>query len=233
MKGLQRMGGIAALYQAAAYVVAMVFFLLVLNFTAIADPTQRVALIVDNQAGMAIVTLIAYVVFGVSLVVLSLALYHRLKGRAPAVAQTATVFGFIWAVLLIGSGMVHNAGLGIAAELYAQDPEQAALFWTMIEVVANGLGGEVEIVGGLWMLLVSWAALRSGRLPRALNYLGLVIGAAGLLTLIPPLYSGSVAVFGLGQIVWFVWLGIALLRTPARVAAEQVEAPSPAAAKRC
>ena len=62
----------------------------------------------------------------------------------------------------------------------------------------DGLGGGNEIVGGLWVLLVSWAALRAGGLPRALNYLGLVIGVAGILTVVPALGELG-AIFGLGQ----------------------------------
>ena len=58
--------------------------------------------------------------------------------------------------------------------LYAKDPAQAALTWQGIEAVANGLGnGNGEILGGLWALLVSLAALRAGGLPKGLNILGL------------------------------------------------------------
>lgn len=49
---------------------------------------------------MSISYLIAYVVFGIFLVVLALALYERLKAGAPAMAQTATAFGLIWAGLV-------------------------------------------------------------------------------------------------------------------------------------
>ena len=117
-----------------------------------------------------------YVVFGVFLVVLSLALYERLKAGSPAVAQTATAFGIIWAGLVIASGMVANVGTGVVVDLYSRDPAQAASLWLAVNSVVRGLGGGNEIVGGLWVLLVSWAALRAGELPRLLNYLGLVLG---------------------------------------------------------
>jgi hypothetical protein len=60
--------------------------------------------------------------------------------------------------------------------------------------------------------------LRAGPLPRALNYLGVVIGVAGLLTVVPALEAIGV-LFGLGLIVWFVWVGIFLLRSSASAAA--------------
>ncbi|MBV7339417.1 hypothetical protein KFU94_66625 [Chloroflexi bacterium TSY] len=45
----------------------------------------------------------------------------------------------------------------------------------MAIAVLNGIGGGVEVLGGLWVLLVSWAALRNGELPRVLHYLGVSI----------------------------------------------------------
>jgi hypothetical protein len=216
MNSSQRMGGIAALYEAAAYVVAMVGFLLVVDVSGVADPVQKVALMVDNQAFLTILHLIAYVVWGIFLVVLALALYDRLKAGSPATARAATAFGLIWAGLVIASGTLYNVGMDTVVDLYSTDPAQAATVWLAIDAVFTGLSG-IEIVGGAWMLLVSWAALRGGGLPKALSYLGLVVGLAGLLTLVPALEMLAL-VFGLGQIVWFVWAGIVMLRSN-RVAA--------------
>jgi hypothetical protein len=64
----------------------------------------------------------------------------------------------------------------------------------------------------LWTLLVSLAALRAGGLPKGLNVLGLLVGAVGVITIFPGL-TDLTPVFGLGQIVWFVWLGLVLLRS--------------------
>jgi hypothetical protein len=61
------------------------------------------------------------------------------------------------------------------------------------------------------VLLVSWAALRAGGLPRALNSCGVVIGVAGLFSVVPALEMLG-AIFGLGSIVWFAWVAIVMLR---------------------
>ena len=74
MKNLQKMGAIAALYAGAAYVVGMIGFLLVVDVSSVADPVQQVALMVDNQAFLSILHLIVYVVWGIFMVVLALAL---------------------------------------------------------------------------------------------------------------------------------------------------------------
>jgi len=54
--------------------------------------------------------------------------------------------------------------------------------------------------------------LRTGLFSRALNILGMVAGVAGIVTLIPQLTDVG-AIFGFGMIAWFIWMGIALLRS--------------------
>jgi len=125
--------------------------------------------------------------------------------------QAATAFGLIWAAVVFASGMVFNIGMETVIDLHGKDPTQAESVWLAVNSVALGLGGGNEIVGALWILLLSWAALRAGGLPRVLNYLGVVISVAGLLTLIPALELMGI-IFGLGSIVWFVWVGIVMLR---------------------
>lgn len=213
MKTLQKFGGFAALYLAIAYLIGIVLFLVVLDYPSITDPAQKVALLIEKQMVIFSTNLLMYVFFGVFLIVLSLALYDRLKSGAPAIMQVATAIGIIWAGSLIASGMVSNAGISPVVALYAKDPAQAALTWQVIESVASGLGnGNGEILGGLLTLLVSLAALRTGRLPKGLNILGLLVGAVGIITILPGL-TDLVGVFGLSQMIWFVWLGIVLLRS--------------------
>ncbi len=220
MKTLQKSGGFAALYLAAAYLIGMALFLVVLDTPSITDPAQKVALLVKMQTVIFATNLLMYVFFGMVLIVLALALYDRLRSGAPALMQAATALGIIWAGSLIASGMVANAGIAPVAARYATDPGQAALTWQGIETVANGLGnGNGEILGGLWTLLVSLAALRAGGLPKGLNIIGVWVGAVGIVSLIPGLTGLLTGVFGLSQIIWFVWLGIVLLRSkPSRAA---------------
>jgi len=149
MKNLQKMGGIAALYAGAAYVVGMVGFLTVVDVQSVVDPVEKVALMADNLAFLYTLHLIVYVVWGVFMVVLSLALYERLKAGSPAIVQTATVFGVFWACVIIANGMIHNNGMENVVDLYGQDPAQAATVWLAIDSVLGGLGGSTELLGGI------------------------------------------------------------------------------------
>ena len=217
MKTLQKSGGVAALYMAISHLIGIVIFLVVLDYLSITDPAQKVALNVEKQTVVFVTNLLMYVFFGFALIALSLALYDRLKSDAPALMQVATAIGIIWAGSLIASGMVANAGLATVVALYARDPAQAVVTFQAIEAMANGLGNaNGEILGGMWTLLVSLAAVRGGGLPKALNILGLLVGAVGILTILPAL-NVLTGLFGTGQIIWFVWLGIVLLRSELRV----------------
>ena len=219
---LQKMGGVAALVEAVTFVVGfgLVFAISIPAgfFTGDIGPGQIVALLVDNQAITYIVHLLKDVVHGIFLVVLALALYERLKADSPAMAQTATAFGLIWAGLEIATGMISNFGVRTIVDLYGKDPTQAESVWLVFDFVQNGLGPKNLIPGSLWILLVSGAALRAGGLPRALNYLGLVIGVLGILAAVPPLVMLGAFVW-LGLIVWWVGVGVVMLRSSPNAAA--------------
>jgi hypothetical protein len=208
----QRAGGVAALYLAAAYLVAMPYFLIVVDIQSLVGSAQKVTELVAHQNSMYVIHLITYVVFGIVLAALALALWKRLAG-SPNIAAVGGAVGLIWASMLVASGLVFNYGAAAVIELYDKSPAQAVSAWQAIEPVAEGLGsGQGELLGGLWVLLVSLAALRTAGLPKALNWLGILVGVAGITSVIPVLLDARY-VFGLLQIVWFIWLGIVMLRT--------------------
>ena len=112
--------------------------------------------------------LVSYVFFGIALGVLAFALYDRLQAAAPSTMRVATAIGLLWSVALVTSGMVWNYGMTTIVALAKTDPAQAQLVWQAIEPVSSALGGAGgEILGGLWVLLVSVVALRGGALPEA------------------------------------------------------------------
>lgn len=126
-----------------------------------------------------------------------------------------TTFGLIYAVLVIVIGTLAINNLSTVGKLYGEDPAQAATAWLTLDSVETGLGagGGETIVSALWFLLVGWVASRARALPRVVNYLGVVIGVAGILSVaFASLGLAPVAVYGLGLIIWFVWLGIVMLR---------------------
>jgi len=214
----RRASGFAALYLAAALVAAMLYFLVGTNMPSVTDPTEQVDLLVDHQLGLHLMYLIAYVAFGLVLAVLALGLHERLAAIAPATSRVASVVGLIWAGVLVASGMVFIVGMNSVVDLQGTDPAGAVTAWQAIYPVKLGLGGAGgEVLGGTWVLLVSLVALRGLALPTWLSWFGLIAGAAGIISAVPGLAAVAV-VFGLLIIVWFVGLGVTLLREhPANV----------------
>lgn len=210
---VQKLGGIGALVAAATFVFGFALFATALSDYTTGDPTpaESVAFVADHEGLLSLWNAAIFILFGIVLVPLVLALLERLRPGAPALAPIAATFGVIWSGLVVAAGMIGNIGLGTVADLRGTDPAQAEAVWSALDSVQNGLGGGNEIVGGLWVLLVSGAALQTRALPRALNYLGLAAGAAGIVTIVPALELVG-AIFGLGLIVWFVWAGVLLLR---------------------
>jgi hypothetical protein len=153
------------------------------------------------------------VFFGLAVGVVTLTLWDVLRPVAPLTVRCATAVGLLWSFALVASGMVFTYGMTTVEPLVDGDEERAVAVWQAVEPVAHGLGGAGgELLGGLWALLVGWVVVRSGVLPKALGWLGGVIGLVGLVSVVPPLHDAGV-VFGLLEIVWFLWLGVVLLRS--------------------
>jgi hypothetical protein len=212
----RRAGGVAALYLALALLGAIPYFLLVVDYPGASTAADKVALVVDNYASMYAVYLATYVLFGIAVGVLALALHDRLRVDGPVAVRVATLIGLLWSFVLVASGMVFAYGMTTVEALAATDRAQAVVTWQAIEPVALALGGAGgELLGGLWVLLISLVVLRGRGLPKALGWLGVLVGVVGLASVVPPLHDASVA-FGLLEIVWLVWLGLVLVREQTR-----------------
>ncbi len=216
MDSSQKMGGVAALVMAATFLVFAAVFGGTLMpsgyFDAGLELVQKVTIVIENQYVLFTAYFAGFVIFGVFLVVLALVLHDRLKAADPTKTRAATAFGLIFAGLAIASGMVATIGIRTVVDLFESDPAQAGVVWAAIESVQIGLAATNEIVGGLWILLVSWLALRARELPKLLNYLGAAIGMVGfLIVVLPPNVVGPI--FALGLVIWFVWIGTVMLRS--------------------
>ena len=210
---LIRIGGAASLLAAGTFAFGIAMFATTLaDYTdPDATPAETVDFLVDHQGALLAWYIGIFIVFGTALVPLGLALRKRLVDGAPTLANVGVVFAAIWAALMFATGMISNIGIEAVADLAESDPDRAVTVWSSIDIVTNGLGGGNELVGGIWILLVSIAGLLTARLPRWLNVVGVITAVAGLATVIPA-FEAIEMVFGLGSIIWFVGIGIALIR---------------------
>jgi hypothetical protein len=209
MKNLQKLAGASAISEALIYIFAFIYFGIFWSFPSAGSSAEKMAYLAENYLIFSTVYFLIYIVFGVFLAVLVVGLHEKLKHTKNPVVAIGSLFGAIWVGLVIASGMISNIGLAHAIDLMDVSPEKAFDIWIIISVLTESLGGGNELVGGLWVLLVSVAALQAGEFSRTLNYLGLLVGVAGIATIYP--HDIFTEIFGVTQIVWFIWLGISLL----------------------
>lgn len=209
MTNLQKTAGFSALSEALIYVVTFVLYGTVLEMPAGLDMPQKLAFLANKQGLLFFSNLLGYVIFGVLLAILVLALHDRLK-NAGTLTQLASIFGILWVGLVITSGMLANIGLSAVLNLSLTEPEQTRALWLSVTTMTEALGGGNEIVGGMWVLLISLAGIKAKVLPRTLNYLGIFVGTFGITSCYPAAILTEI--FGISQIIWFGFLGVALLR---------------------
>ena len=206
-------GAVGGLVAAAAFVFGIA--LLVTSLSDYSDPdatpAESVEFLVENQGMLQLWYFVIFIVFGVAIIPLARSLHRLVADANPVLADLGAVFAYIWAGLMFATGMTFNIGSQAIADRHETDPAAAETLWSVVSVIVDGLGGGNELVGGMWILLVSLAAWGTGRLPKGLNVLGVISAAAGLVTLVPGLSDVGI-IFGLGSIGWLAWAGIALLR---------------------
>ncbi|WP_025743530.1 DUF4386 family protein [Aquimarina pacifica] len=212
-KKIQKIGGVCAILEAFIYISAFIVYGSVLSYpNADVSIQEELNFLADNYIILSIVNLVCYVVFGILLAVLVLALHQRLKNYSSSFSKLAFVFGIIWVGLVIASGMIANIGLKSVIETGIKHPENAMQIWSTISVISEGLGGGNEIVGGIWVLLLSGIAIKGNLFSKPLVFLGIIVGIAGVLTVYPlDLFT---EIFGISQIIWFLWIGIFMIRKP-------------------
>jgi hypothetical protein len=214
MKTLHTFGGIGALICAATYLLAMglAATLLTPMFDNALPYNQFIAFYLPHQSLVFVWHFSMYLVNGTFLALLTLALYQHLKTNAPALSLVSACFGLLWTGMVFASGFISLYGWDIIGKLAATSPSEAATLRLVVYNISTGIDTSDRFLGCLWVLLASCAALRTKQLAKPLNYWGLVIGTAGILSsCIPGLATLGIA-FGLGVIVWWIWLGIVLLR---------------------
>ena len=213
LKKLQKIGGVCAILEALIYIFAFIVYGGILVYPkANASAVEQLNFLTNNYLTLSILNLISYVLFGILLAVLVIAIHQRLKNYAPIFSNLASIFGILWVGLVISSGMIANIGLSSVLAIGVREPDNAMLIWSSVSIISEGLGGGNEIVGGIWVLLLSIIALKGQLFSKPLNILGILVGIAGISTIYP--LEIFTEIFGISQIIWFLWVGIFMIRKP-------------------
>ncbi len=217
---LHQAGGIAALMAAGSYLCGFALFFGVLDPGSADTPARSLDYVLANRDAYFLGYLITGIVFSLALILLVQVVRQRLGPRAPALMDYTALLGYLWAGMVLASSFIFLTYLGSMQSYQSDEGAMALTLHRSIALVVDALGGGIELLGALWVLLISYTGLRVNIFSRSLHYWGALVGIAGVLTLfsgLPALSEHDVfelttAIFGLGQIVWFVGLGWALLR---------------------
>ena len=205
-------GAIAVFGMALCYISMAVIFFGLITLPAGLDTLGRLQYVLQQHYLLVAIGYgIGYLLFVVLLAILLQALRQVIADAQSAVAGLAERFGQVWLVLMMASGMVALISMDMTLRLLDSSTEQALALHNSYQLLTNALGGGIELVGGLWALLLSLAGLKHPILPKSLHRLGIIVGSLGIATVLHTLPYLKDA-FGITQFIWFIWLGVALLR---------------------
>lgn len=195
MKNLQGLGAVAAVLIA---LLNIANFVTVLSFGAEASTNQALmaSLIISHKTNFYLLEFYKFLSAS-ALLLLIFVLYQRFKNTK--LAQIATIFGSLSALLLVASGVMGmialNGGLAGDGQTYETITNQV-----------NLIGRFVLFLGGFWYILINQSAMND--FPKRIARLGIALGIANILA--APLFPLGLLVLVL-SIIWHLYLGKLLL----------------------
>ncbi len=207
-------GALASSIAATCFLVGFAVYFILLEQTGYpnltADTHAQLQFMMQHRDFLRTWYAIIYLVFGVCLVILIPILHHHLACKKNFLSESASVFGLIWTGLVFCCGLLIHVGISQIIDIYAHHQAQALTLWIVIYSILEGLDGGNELVGGLWILLVSITALHQNRFSIWLGCTGIFVGITGVLTSLPNMEIFAL-LFGLGSIVWFGGVSVCML----------------------
>jgi hypothetical protein len=155
--------------------------------------------------------LIDAIYIGIALVflLLTLALYDRLRAAAPAMTPIIAAAGSLASGLFLLYAMINLVGNPIAVGVYQHDIGAGGVIYMTLRATANAINASALFAAGWMLLLAGWAGRATKALPNVLGYLMVGAGIAMVASFV-LLPIGLLGV--LLAPVWSIWLGIIMLR---------------------
>ncbi len=222
MERVQRAGGIAALVQGVLFLLGLIFVFATLpaaglgSIANLFDPT-KVLPYVESSGALPTFGIVLGVGFAMTLVIMTLGLYYRMRDAMPRGATLAMDSAVVAAPLLLVAGFVGFTGLRALANLYGQNAGAASTAYVDLATITQVLLIAAIFAAGWSALFWGWAGARTGALNEWLGYLAVLGGLTGILTFAIPQLLFPFLVIGL---IFSFWAGAELLRTPTTVAEE-------------
>ncbi|AEF03204.1 hypothetical protein [Alteromonas naphthalenivorans] len=172
-------------------------------------PDQRLRTLTNFSGLMQVWYFLVYVVFGISVLVLSVSLLENQTREHSVLQQITMLMSYLWSCYIFASGFIAILSIEFLFNENFTLATAVVDLWRDIYAIQMGLGEGFEWVGAIWVLMINTCLLKEKRLSKKLVMFGYFISFFGFLTLIPSLQEMG-AVFGLLQIFWFLFVGFML-----------------------
>lgn len=173
-------------------------------------PDERLYTLSQYSGLMQLWYFLVYVVFGISLLVLSISLLENENKDHSALQQITMLMSYLWSCYIFASGFIAILSIEFLFSNHFDLGTSVIELWRDIYAIQIGLGEGSEWVGAIWVVLVNTCLLKEKRLGKKLVCFGYIISVFGFATFIPALKELG-AIFGLLQIIWFIIAGMLLL----------------------
>jgi hypothetical protein len=213
-RNLKPLAGAAFIGMALCYITLFAIYGAVLSTPADVSTAEKIVYLIENKGLFNFTYILGYVLFACLLcfcVYVVGGLYQQVS--QPAMAM-ATLFGYFWVVVLLCTGMIGISSNELLASLSTSNPAAAEAIYYARILLIESLGGGIEFIGGVWLFILGAVSWRHGLLSKSLSVFTLAKAVIGILTLF---CADSVLrdLFGITGIIWFIWMGIAMIKKPA------------------
>lgn len=217
---LQRAGGIAAIVCALTYLFGFVLFFGLIEPPVDTSDIGHLQFLLSQRDTFFMGYMVIGIVFSLGLLLLNQSLQAVFQNHSPIIARYNSAIGNMWATFVLASTFIFLVSLPFLANYADTSEDNAVVVLMSVDIVVDALGGGIELLGAIWVLLISCMGIKHGVYAKATHVLGVAVGMAGILTLFSglsafsgsALFEASTAIFGLGQIVWFILVGLHMAR---------------------
>lgn len=189
------------------------FWLLVSKFHYLNDtnflPQQTLELLVLDSNHFITWNVVVYLVYGVSLLYLTINLFFHVRQKEPELAIGILVMGGIWSGFMFLSGGLAIELINSVKGLHTLNSELAIEVWTIGSLLHESIGGGNELIGAIWVGLISSALPSRIGATLAAKLFGYAVTFFGLCTLFESSETFA-SLFGATLIFWFLLLHLAL-----------------------
>jgi hypothetical protein len=214
MERVQQNGGTAGIITAIC--LALLFILFAssgLDMQTAQDPAKALPVLGQKAGVFAMIGVLGLLAAGFGLV-FTVGVFDRLREKAPTRAAANLGFAFVGLTNhAVGSALLWQGGAMLVA-LSAKDQTAAAHAWVALGVVNQALMATADAFTGSAILVAGWAIVATGAMSTTLGWVAIIAGIVQIL----QVFSMQMALMGLGfllAIIWLVWGGVQLRRSPA------------------